>query len=333
MTWVDSISGQKRTVPAPGSWHQLAGRWVYYQEKRRSRWYKSLPVFRVNAVGENERFDFSEITGQAGANEKTQWMVSEDGKKMVWLYRNEKTKKEEFYLVHPDTRESRLITAFYNKPYFESDLLTFIEDKNEAILFHSRDDNPEAREIWKLELQSGEASLLFDLGCESMLLSPDGSKLFRFQREWKEEATGRGGETKTRLKITSNDLSGNNSQELASIPLNLKCQDAVFTPDGSALVLILYYGIDVGEGHYMFALVSLNNGAYRPLSVPQRCFYEFAGFEESGAILLTNLYPEENAGTHRLLPDGRLGKVSDQILLGVVEHPPRMGTRIRGYCD
>jgi putative hemolysin len=316
LTWMDSLSGDANSVPAPGTRYQMLGEWVYYQEST------SGTVHRVNEAGQDERFDFMDIPEDYF--DAVDWIISPDGTQIVWKLNffeqgegYEITLTSDLYLADIATGETRLLTTYVIHEHqtlapwgFSPDgsqVFVYLEPYGIGGLF--------ARygAFSALDVATGELTPLHDPAPDSFpgpaaALSDDGTRLARFLY-----TEGQG------FTIHLTDLASDQTTEIATLPAELgdtQVGDAVFSPDGSTLIYAVAYGDWGGDGFALFQ-VDPNTGTQREILAPQPNRYQVAHFEDDGSLLLTVAWPGEEGGTFRLHPDGTLERLSESTFVGV----------------
>lgn len=320
VTWMDELGGTASSVPAPGTRYQVLGEWVYYQESVHGT------VQRVNAAGQDERFDFMGIPEDY--LDVLDWAISPDGTQIIWklssfeVGESDFTLTSELYVASIATGETRLLTTHVVSEHWTlapwgfspdgSQVFVYLQPYGIGVMF------PVYGEFSVLDVATGQLTPLPDpvpQGRWGMaVLSDDGARLVRLGY-----AEGEG------FKVSLTDLASGQTTEIATtIATDLgpvQAGDGMFSPDGSTLVYTVGYdplGRATGRATFALFQVDLAAGTQQELLAPQptRC-YKVAHFEEDGSLLLTIAWPGEGTGTFRLHPDGTLEHLSESTFLGV----------------
>jgi len=318
-TWIDNLSATANSVGAPGTRYQVVGEWVYYQEGINST------VHRVNAAGQDERFDFMDIPEDYW--DSLDWVISRDGTQIVWKRSffepgvSDFTLTSELYVATIATGEIRLLTR---QVIHEHRTLTpwgFSPDGSQVFVYQQPYGIgvlfPVYGEFSVLDVATGQLTPLPDPMATQpntttggpAALSDDGARLARFGYA---ESEG--------FKVNLTELASGQTTEIPttiSTDLGLvRRGDGVFSPDDSTLVYTVAYG-DMGSETFALFQVDLSTGTQRELLAPQPTRYKVVRFEDDGSLLLTITWPGEGTGTFRLHPDGTLEHLSESTLVGV----------------
>jgi hypothetical protein len=313
VTWIDNLSGIANSVPAPGTRYQVLGEWVYYQEGT------SGTVHRVNAAGQDERFDFMDIAED--------WVISPDGTQIVWkrsFYEpgeTDFTLTSELYVATIATGEMRLLTR---QVIHENRTLTpwgFSADGSQVFVYQQPNGIgapfPVYREFSMLDVATGQLTPLPDPMATqpkttmggAAALSDDGARLARVGY-----AEGEG------FKVSLTDLASGQTTEIATTNSTdlgfVHVGDGMFSPDGSTLVYTVGYD-PLRNAAFALFQVDFATGTQQELLAPQPTRYKVVRFEDDGSLLLIVVWPWEETGTFRLHPDGTLEHLSDSTLVGV----------------
>ena len=319
VTWIDSLSGDANSVPAPGTRYQVVGEWVYYQEGTNGT------VHRVNGAGQDERFDFMDIPEDYW--DSLDWVISPDGTQIVWKRsffepgETGFTLTSELYAATIATGEVRLLTRQVVHKHrtlapwgFSADgswVFVYQQPYNIGALF------PAYGEFSVLDVATGQLTPLPDpmatqpdtIMGGAAALSDDGARLARVGH-----AEGEG------FRVSLTDLANGQTTEIATtISTDLgpvQIGDAMFSPDGSTLVYTVGYD-SLGKAAFALFRVDFAKGTQRELLPPQPTRYKVVRFEDDGSLLLTVVGTGEETGTFRLHPDGTLEHLSDSTFLGI----------------
>jgi len=319
VTWMDDLGRTVNSVPAPGTRYQLVGEWVYYQERIDGT------VHRVNAAGQDERFDFMDIPEDHW--DAVDWAISPDGTQIVWkmsfveVGESDITNTSELYVATIATGETRLLTTQAVHEHRSLAPWGFSPDGSQVFVYQKPDGIgvtfPVYGEFSVLDVATGQLTPLPDpmpQGHWGMaVLSDDGARLARLGY-----AEGEG------FKVSFTDLASGQTTEIAtSISTDLgpvQAGDGMFSPDGSTLVYTVAYdplGRETGRATFALFQVDLATGTQQELLAPQPTRYKVVGFEDDGSLLLTISWPGEGTGTFRLHRDGTLEHRSELTFLGV----------------
>jgi len=323
VTWVDMGSGAANSFPAPGIGHQVVGEWVYYQEGINGT------VHRVNATGQDERFDFMDIPEDYW--DGVDWVISPDGTQIVWKLSffeaegYEITLTSEIYVATIATGEARLLTTHVVHEHRTLTPWGFSPDGSQVFV-HQQPYGigvmfPVYGEFSVMDVATGQLTPLPDPMASQpkttmggpAALSDDGARLARFGY-----AEGEG------FKLSLTDLaSGQTTGIGTTIATDLglvQVGDGMFSPDGSKLVYTVAYdplGKETGRATFALFQADLATGTQQELLAPQPTRYKVVRFEDDGSLLLTIVWPGEGTGTFRLHPDGTLEHLSESTFLGV----------------
>lgn len=321
ITWVDSLSGTYRTMSAPGTRHQLAGSWVYYQENPEGRAYGAIR--RINAEGREDRLNFTAFPDSLmeGWLRDIQWAVSSDGERIAWERRREAGNISEMYLGYAGTGEFRLLRRDSQAAYIYT-LLDFLPGETYSLLIRE-----ETSAYYEMDGQSGERTLLFEDHAyadgaqkSAFLIASDGPRLLYFSPTYKE--LGQGLYELEKANIVTINLHNHQEETLANIPKHhFRILDLVPSPDDQTLLAILWLqSFDPSPKLTAWIRINPYTGEQWPLSFILNDYATFAGFGKEGEILLANPgWPSiEKHGTYCLKPEGTLQKLSDLRLLGTV---------------
>ena len=321
VTWVDMGSGAVHSVPAPGVSHQVVGEWVYYQEGSYAG-----TVHRVNAAGQDERFDFMDIPEDN--HDLVDWAISPDGTQIVWkrgfFEQGEDydvTLTSELYVGDIATGETRLLTTYVVDEHWHLAPWGFSPDSSQIFVYQQ----PfgvgtlffTSGQLSVMDVATGQLTPLPDpvqqsLPGEAATLSDDGTRLARFGY-----VEGGG------LEVSLTDLASGQTTEIASFSTDFtQGGNGMFSPDGSTLVYTVAYG-DRGSETFALFQVDLITGRLsgaRELLAPQPNPYKVARFEDDGSLLLTvDWWMGKRKGTFRLRPNGTLEHLSDLTFLGILQ--------------
>jgi Tol biopolymer transport system component len=278
-------------------------------------------VHRVNAAGQDERFDFINIP--EGNWEGVDWVISPDGTQIVWMRSLFETGEDyditltsELYVTTISTGETRLLTTQAVNEHRTLTPWGMSPDGSRVFVYQ------QPYGIGGLFLMCGEFSVLdvatgqltplpdpMPLGhFGAAALSDDGARLARFGY-----TEGEG------FKVNLTDLASGQTTEVVTPSTDLgfaQVGDGVFSPDGSTLIYTVAYGVLGREGFALFQ-VDFTTGTQRELLAPQPTHYKVAHFEDDGSLLLTIAWPGEGTGTFRLHPDGTLEHLSEATFVGI----------------
>ena len=320
VTWIDDLGGTANSVPAPGTRYQVLGEWVYYQESDHGT------VQRVNAAGQDERFDFMGIPEDY--LDVLDWAISPDGTQIVWKLSffeagegYDVTLTSELYVATIATGETRLLTTYV---VHEHQILTpwgFSPDGSQVFVYLQPYGIGSLFAVYGafsvLDVATGQITPLPDPMASQpettmggpAALSDDGARLARFGY-----VEGEG------FKINLTELASGQTTEIPttiSAALGIvRVGDGIFSPDGSTLIYTVAYG-DMGSETFALFQVDLTTGTERELLNPQPTRYRVVRFEDDGSLLLTVVWSGEGMGTFRLHPDGTLEKLSEATFVGV----------------
>jgi putative hemolysin len=310
LTWIDNLSGAANSVPAPGTRYQVVGEWVYYQEGNGT-------VHRVNAAGQDERFDFMGIPESNW--EAMDWAVSPDGTQIVWMRSLFETGEgyditltSELYVATIATGEARLLTTHVVHEHqtltpwgFSPDgsqVFVYLQPYGIGGLFLA------CGEFSVLDVATGQLTPLPDPMGGAAALSDDGTRLARFGY-----TEGEG------FKVNLTDLASGQTTEITTPSTDLgfvQVGEGVFSPDNSTLVYTVAYG-DWGSEGFALVQVDFTTGTQQELLASQPTHYKVAHFEDDGSLLLTIAWPGEGTGAFRLYPDGTLERLSEATFVGI----------------
>ncbi len=315
LIWMGMENGTINRVSAPGIRHQLVGGWVYYQENQCGI------VHRVNAVGQDESFDFMILF--ENPCELAKWAISPDGSQIVWLRgifeqdeNGDATLTSELYAATIATGETRLLTTYVAHEHWLLAPWRFSPDGSRLFVYlwpYSADTMFSTYGgFGVLDIATGE--LDFEPSVypgSAAVLSDDGTRLVRFQYE-----------ADLGYKVNLCDVASGQTTEIATIPSDgeiVQVGDGMFAPDGSTLVYTVAYG-DEESGTFSLFQMDVATGAQRELLPPQPNRYRVVRFEDDGFFLLTSvLTGGADFYTWSLHPDGTMTKVSGYTLVGVSE--------------
>ncbi len=316
LTWVDVESGAAHQAPAPGRYHQVLGEWVYYQDLDPDT------VCRVNAAGQNERFDFMALSGDIG--EKVRWAISPDGSQIVWLRNlfdidaSDAPLTSELYVAPIATGETRLLTTYVVDEHWLLAPWGFSPDGARIFVylwpFSVGTVFPTYGGFGVLDIASGELSI--DPPSElypgpAAALSDDGTRLARFELE----------ADLGYYRVNLTDVASGQTTEITTIPLGsepVNPGDALFSPDGSTLLYTVAYG-NMGSMTFALFQIDIATGAQRELLSPRTDRYRVVRFEDDASLLLTDAWPRKRPGTWHLHPDGTMEHLSELTFVGVSE--------------
>ena len=316
VTWMDDLGATASSVPAPGTRYQVLGEWVYYQESVHGT------VHRVNAAGQDERFDFMGMPEDY--LDVLDWAISPDGTQIVWKRSffepgegYDFTLTSELYVATIATGETRLLTTQAVSEHWTLDPWGFSPDGSQVLVYQEPYGIggmfPVYGEFSVLDVATGQLTSLPDPmpqdAAGMAVLSDDGARLVRLGYA---EDEG--------FKVSLTDLVSGQTTEIATtIATDLgpvQAGDGMFSPDGSTLVYTVGYD-PLGKATFALFQVDLAAGTQQELLAPQPTRHKVARFEDDGSLLLTIAWPGEGAGTFRMHPDGTLEHLSELTFLGV----------------